>query len=367
MLHKLVATLRPSDGFQHSVAVLTGDSQYDFAALETSVRCLGMRRPVPGVMSVLQLRRFLRAKGFDVVQGWMYHGNAAAALCAPRRLPVLFNVRHCLHRLPDEKLLTRCLIRLGATLARRRAAGVIYCSRASRRQHEAIGYPSPKSVHIPNGFDFDLYQPRAGGSLAARAAARLELPADAVVVGHVARFHPIKNHAGLIRCFARAARRHPQARLILAGREVTMDNPDLRATIEAEQAAARVLLLGDRADVPTLLAACDVYVSSSWSEAFPNALGEAMACAVPCVATDVGDSAALVGDSGFVVPPDDGEALTAAIASMLELSPTQRRSLGERARARVMDRYDLAATASRYAHLYAAVTNGTRPTACGAR
>ena len=111
--------------------------------------------------------------------------------------------------------------------------------------------------------------------------------------------------------------------------------------------------------MPRLLAALDVFVSSSkYGEGFSNAIGEAMACSVPCVVTDVGDSAAIVGGTGLVVPPGDAGALAAAVRRVLAMSAEQRQELGRAARDRVRERFHLPVVVGRYEALYRELAAG---------
>jgi glycosyltransferase involved in cell wall biosynthesis len=121
-----------------------------------------------------------------------------------------------------------------------------------------------------------------------------------------------------------------------------------------------VHLLGLREDVPTVTAALDVSVLSSTSEGFPNVVGEAMSCGVPCVVTDVGDCAWIVGDTGRVVPPHDSASLASAIDGVLALGPTQRAALGERARRRIANHFSLDAVVGQYEHVYETVWSEAR-------
>jgi glycosyltransferase involved in cell wall biosynthesis len=122
-------------------------------------------------------------------------------------------------------------------------------------------------------------------------------------------------------------------------------------------------LLGQRRDVPRIQASLDILTSSSISEAFPLTVGEAMSCGVPCVATDVGDSALMVGNCGRIVPPSDPAALAAAIIDVLSLDPDSRNKLGDAGRTRVCELFDLGAVTRRYESLYQQLTQKKpRPT-----
>jgi glycosyltransferase involved in cell wall biosynthesis len=104
----------------------------------------------------------------------------------------------------------------------------------------------------------------------------------------------------------------------------------------------RLKLLGERHDTPRLLAGLDVHVSSSaFGEGFANAIGEAMACGIPCVVTDVGDSALIVGETGLVVEPRQPQDLSRALEEALTWAPAERARRGVAARARIQQKFDI--------------------------
>jgi glycosyltransferase involved in cell wall biosynthesis len=175
----------------------------------------------------------------------------------------------------------------------------------------------------------------------------------------VARFDPQKDHQNFVRAAGRLASERPDLHFMLVGKGCDADNDRLAGWIAATGAAGRFHLLGLRTDVARLLAALDVAVlSSAFGEAFPLAVGEAMACAVPCVATDVGDTARIIGDTGRIVAPRDAPALAAAVLELLALSGAERAALGAAARERIEVRFSLPAVAARYAALYDELIDG---------
>jgi glycosyltransferase involved in cell wall biosynthesis len=119
-------------------------------------------------------------------------------------------------------------------------------------------------------------------------------------------------------------------------------------------------MLGRRDDVPQLWAASDLGVLSSVSEGFPNVVAEAMACATPCVVTDVGDARRIVGETGLVVPPGNPEALAAAMCELLARGPAPLRDLGASARERVRREYGLDRMVDAYEELYESLTSPAR-------
>jgi glycosyltransferase involved in cell wall biosynthesis len=135
--------------------------------------------------------------------------------------------------------------------------------------------------------------------------------------------------------------------------DVTWDTPELVRLIEESGLRAQVRLLGRRDDMPRLTAAFDVAtLSAAFGEGFPNTVGEAMSCGVPCVVTDVGDAARLVGNTGVVVPPRNPTRLAAALRKMLEIGHEGRQRLGMSARQRIIDNYSLPAIVSQYESLF---------------
>lgn len=349
MLYKLIQALPEAEGFRHSVIGLLDGGEIDFSALGASVCTLGLRRGVPAPQALCRLRLAMASANPDVVHGWMYHGNIAASLAAPRKLPVIWGIHHALHNYSEEKALTRLLIYSGPRLSGR-VKRILYCSQASQLQHEALGYPASRSQFIANGFDCDVFRPDPYA--AAELRRELALQDDAVLIGNAARFDPIKNHQDLIRAFARLVDLHPKAHLLLAGAGVSEENEELSGLIRHEGAAGRVVMLGQRNDMPRFYAGLDAFALSSRSECFPNVLGEAMACGIPCVSTDVGDAASIIGSTGQLAPAGDVAALTAAMNALLGLSPSDRRSLGEAARMRILAKFSLASVARRYAEVY---------------
>jgi glycosyltransferase involved in cell wall biosynthesis len=173
------------------------------------------------------------------------------------------------------------------------------------------------------------------------------------LIGMCGRFDLQKDHhnflaaAGLLRALL------PDAQFVLWGKGVDLENPHLSAWIAEEGLGQAVHLLGFRTDSPRLNAALDVAtLSAAYGEAFPNVVGEAMACAVPCVVTGVGDAAYIVGETGRAVPPGSPEALAAAWAELLSLPAAERKALGTAARKRVENLFSLEKMGAAYAQLY---------------
>src|SRR5947207_1128674 len=324
------------------------------AELGVPLYTLGLRHWPPNPFRLFTLRSLVRRFHPQLIQGWMYHGNLTASLAAgfdKGRPPVLWNIRQALYDTASERLITAAVMRLGARLSGR-AASIIYNSRISAQQHEELGYSAARRVIIPNGFDSEKFRPDEQARRQVRA--ELGVGDDAILVGLVARYHPIKDHAGFLRAAAIVARKHPETRFVLIGPRVTEKEPFFLQMMAEPSHQGRLFLLGERTDIARLTAALDIDCSASWSESFSNTIGEAMACGVPCVVTDVGESAHLVADTGLCVPPRDHQALAHAIHCLIEGGETYRRQLGAAARQRVLNEFSFATVAGRYQDLYRA-------------
>jgi glycosyltransferase involved in cell wall biosynthesis len=253
--------------------------------------------------------------------------------------------------------LTRWVVWLCARLSRL-ATIIIVNSEAGKKVHQAWGYNTSKMVVIPNGFDLDRFKPDA----AARRSVRVELGVaeDTLLIGLIARFDPMKDHNTFFKAAGLLARCRPDVCFLLAGAGIAQDNIAVREMISDNCLEGFVQLLGPREDIPRLTAALDIACLSSTGEAFPNVVGEAMACGVPCVVTDVGDAAYIVADTGRVVPARNPEAMSAAWAELIEMGPAGRHALGQKARRRIEENFTLAKMVRAYELLYGRIADGVR-------
>lgn len=326
------------------------------------VDSLGMRRGVPSPAGLVRLAGMLRSWRPDLIQTWLYHadllGLAARGLAFPlgNGPRLAWNIRCAFMDLAQYRRTTGLTLKTCAALSRLPDA-VVTNSGAARDFHLGLGYAPRRFEVIPNGFDADRFRPDAEARRAVRAS--LGLDDSALVYGLAARLDPMKDHRTFLRGASLVAAAVPEAVFVLVGRGAQADNATLAGWLaEAGLAPERVRLLGERTDMERVMASFDVLVSSSVGESFPNVVGEAMACGVPCVVTDVGDSASLVAATGLVVPPGDAAGLGRAMLDMAVLGAAGRATLGRAARSRVMAGFSLASAAQRYESLYADLCRG---------
>jgi glycosyltransferase involved in cell wall biosynthesis len=252
--------------------------------------------------------------------------------------------------------MTRFVVRTNALLSHWIPEVILSCSEAGARIHRSRGYSARRLTVVPNGVDTDRFAPVEGARVSVRE--EFGLSENLPLIGLVARVDAQKNHRGFFEAVRAFYARGGDSQFILAGRDVTPDHWQLPGWRDETGHAERIVLAGPRGDVPRLMAAFDVATSSSLGEAFPMVLIEAMSCGVPCAATDVGDSALIVGDTGVVVPPDDASALAAAWDRLLTMPAPQRAELGRRARERVLENYNIREISERIWSLYRALSHG---------
>lgn len=359
MLHKLLQNMDCSRFESVVISLISkGEIGPRIEALGIPVYTMGMNPRLPNPLVLWRLARLLRQLRPDVVHTWMYHadliGGLAARLAGCRR--VIWCIRHSNLSKTQNKRSTLAVVALCARLSRWLPALILSCSQRASVVHAAVGYAAAKMQLIPNGFDLARFTPNADARASVRA--ELGLPAHALLVGVVARFDVQKNHLGFVQAAAQVLARLPQVHFVLAGTGVDAANAALGSAIAPHQGlAAHMHLLGRCDDVPRLMAALDVLASPSHGEAFPNVLGEAMACGVPCVVTDAGDSVEIVGSTGRVVAVADMAALAQQLQELLTLPVDARARLGQQARARVKANYDIRHVTALYQAVYERVAS----------
>lgn len=373
---------------RHTVISLTSGGKYiePLRAAGAEVHTLDMPAGQPTPRALLRLITLAWKAKPTVIMGWMYHGCLAAVLVKLFRLGlgrVIWNIRQSLYDLSLEKRGSVMVIKSLKWLAIF-SETITYNSQLSARQHEAIGYPRTKTRLIPNGFDLTKWVPGLAPlpaeedhslrqSVAGRgwvrgahgpesaqslpltptlspegdpSQSRPALPGRggrAILIGRFGRFTAMKDYPTFLEAAALIIKQVPQTEFILVGTGIDATNSKLTSHIEKLGIQKHVHLLGERLDLPAITASLDIAVSSSsFGEGFPNVVGEAMACGVPVVATDIGDTAWVMGETGTLVPAKDPAKLAEACLHLLNLPKAERQALGEKGRQRIIEHFSLA-------------------------
>ena len=335
------------DRFTHTIMCLSRSGRMAERIKNSQVKIIELRLPTDRFrFPVIRLAREFQSISPDIVhtRGWA----TVDAICAARVADVS-RVLHGEHgrevgdpsgRNRKRNLVRKCLsplVNRFVTVSDDLKSWLI----------RTVGIPESKVTTIHNGVDTRRFSPDRGGAIRDS----LGLDDSIFTLGTVSRLDPVKDHRSLLQAFMPIARSARPVGLIIAG-----DGP-MRSSIEQLSSelkiADKVHLLGERHDIPQVLKACDVFTLTSIAEGISNTILEAMASALPVVATRVGGNPELVehGISGYLVSARDVAALTAAYESYLN-DPTLKDEHGRNARARTEQRFSLERMASQYAQLY---------------
>jgi glycosyltransferase involved in cell wall biosynthesis len=302
--------------------------------------------------ALLKTIKLLKKFSPDAIHATMYHANLVGSIFRyflPGRVPVIWAIHHPLENIQADKLLSRAIIHLGAKLSGK-PQKIIYVSHTNAKQHHNIGYCKHHDLIMPNGINVENNKPDHAAGLAIRQ--ELGVTDEQILIGKIARYHPQKNHFGLLRAAAILCEKHTNVRFVLAGDNLDNNNTELMSEINKLGLSEKIHLLGRRQDVAAINNALDIGTLTSHGEAFPLALVEAMASETPCVATDVGDVAYAIGKTGIIVPPRNINAMVEAWDKMIEMGDAKRKELGRMARLRCIQYFTLAEQVKCHEEMY---------------
>jgi glycosyltransferase involved in cell wall biosynthesis len=337
-----LATARPGVADEITIVSLLPAEAHMARLRAAGIEVIELRfdKPAGIATGLLKLARLIADRRPDIVQGWMYYGDLAALIALAlsgrrRQTHLVWSIRCSAMEWRSYGFGLGLVVKACALLSRWPDL-VTANSAAGLKSHLALGYRPRRAQVVANGIDVVEFQPDA----AARRAVRTELgiAEDAIVLAHVARVDAMKDHGSFLAAMAAL----PDLSALLVG-----------AGTEKLPAAPNLFRLGRRCDVARLFAAADLVISSSrFGEGFSNVLAEGMACGLPAVATDVGDAKLIVGDTGFIVPPESPDALAVVIRKLAAEAPTARAERGSRARARIVENFAMGQAIQRYMELY---------------
>lgn len=285
---------------------------------------------------------------FDIIQTWMYHANLFGLLInlfAGKKLILGIRIDRLIKGI--DKPATMLIAKAGGWLSGR-ADVVVYCSQNAAEKHIVQGYSEKNAKVIPNGFDIENFNKK---DTREKILSEAGIPKGNTVIVFVARWNKQKGFSNFLKAVKMLSVKYPDLSVLMAGLGVDWNNAELKKMLE-ENNIENVSLLGRRDDIADIMSAGDIFVSASYSEGFPNVVGEAMACGLPCVVTDVGDSAAIVGDTGIVAKNNDPETLACGIEKLLKMDKADLKSLGLKARDRIANNYDIRKIVKEYENLY---------------
>jgi glycosyltransferase involved in cell wall biosynthesis len=331
-----------------------GELEADLLKRGVRVQSLGKSGRWDLVGFSFRLLRAVRRERPDILHGYLGTENLLSTLIRPffPKMHVVWGVRASNMDLNEYDWLARILFRMGGWFSR--FADLIICNSTAGKEFSAAhGYASNRMVVIPNGIDSERFKPEPAARSELRA--QWAVGSDELLVGVVARLDPMKDHDTFLRAAAAVGNARPNVRFVCVGDGPEPYRSRLKSLASDLGLDERLTWAGPRTDMANVYNALDLAVlSSQWGEGFPNVVAEAMATGVPCVVTDVGDAADVVGDTGWVCPPNDPARLARAVGSATA-SRQILAAYGQRARERVRTEFSVerltATTAKQLAEL----------------
>ena len=356
-----VQLLRLLEGIDKTKFEMIVISLHKETYLADKIRALGL--PVhslhikKNIFNLKQAYKILKEFNPDVIHGTMYEGGVVGTLFnkfLPKKPPVIWTVHEGLEHYKKEPLRKQLQLRAWSVISNLPDC-MMYVSHLNCKQHLDWGFKNLKALVMTNGVNTDTFK----RNLDARKKIResLNIPTDAFVIGITARFHPVKNHVGFLKAAGLLHKTNPDVHFIMVGTDIDENNDTLTTLIKEYNLEDRVHMLGNRDDIPDVVNAYDIAALTSIGEAFPLTLGEAMATAVPCVATNVGDNEFIIGDTGRVVPVNDDQALANAWKELADMESNEFKLLGEAALQRVLEKFTLEKQVNAHEDLYKTLHN----------
>ena len=306
--------------YHHIVISFQGEQKYVSLLQKNniSVHTLNFSKTRINIFGLFKLFKLIRQLKPDVVQTWMPHADLIGGVMA--RIVGVKNIFWGIHHTNLIKgKINRIVViinKLNAILSSFVPTKIIYCAEKSREAQESIGFKRNKGVVVHNGYDTNSFF--QDSSVENDIRNELGISHETFVIGHVGSYNPLKDQETLIKSLRYLDQKGINFNAIFVGKKLDSSNDNLIRLIEENGLTERIHLLGIRNDISAIMNGIDVFMLSSVSEAFPNVLNEAMACGTPCISTDVGDTALIVGNTGWIVSPQDAKALAKSSIKALE-------------------------------------------------
>lgn len=312
---QLVALAKGLHRYGHSVTVVIyypdGPLQSDLEQAGVPVYIVKKNGRWNVVGFLIRLVKYFHREAPDIVHGYLVVPNLLTVFLKPflPKTKIVWGVRASNMDLSQYDWLMRLTFKLSCWLSRF-ADCIIVNSHSGKTYHHEQGYPPERMTVIANGIDTELFKPNEEDRKRLRA--MWEVAIDQKLIGLIGRFDPMKDHPTFLKAASILMQERKDVRFVCVGDGAKHYRESLHRMSTELGLTSLLIWAGATSDVHKIYNALDIAASSSITEGFPNVVGEAMSCGIPCVVTDVGDSAAIVGDVGFVVPPKDPLSLAIA-------------------------------------------------------
>jgi glycosyltransferase involved in cell wall biosynthesis len=306
----------------------------------------------PGFKSLVTV---IREANPDVIHCWMYHANLIGSFASliTGNIPVIWAIHNTTLSVQKSSKFTLLIMRLLGLISFL-PKQIVYCSLASKKIHEKYFYTKSKGKFIPNGVDTCLFSPNK--EKRSTKIHELQIDQNQFIIGMIGRYDPQKDYPNFVRAANIIMQGYKNIQFIMCGPGVNESNQELMELISTTYDPTKYHLIGSHFDIENVHNCFDLFIlTSSYGEAFPIVLTEAMACEVPCISTDVGDASFIIGETGLVVPIKNPQAIADAVEHMLSLPNVDFSKLKEAARNRIVEHFSLSRISQTYKETYQSI------------
>ena len=308
---------------EHIVISLKDDGKYFSLLKKLGIEVYSFNFKFYSINKFFSLIMLLRSLKPDIVQTWLVHadflGSIAARLAGIEN--IIWNIRYSNIEIGKAKLTTILIIKVLSILSYSIPKFIVTVSRKAKKIYKLLGYNSRIFKFIPNGYDLSILKINKYQKINFKK--KNKIKKNIPLIGKVARYDPQKDHFNLINALSLIRMKNIDFFCVLIGFNISKKNISLMSEIKRLKLSSHIKLIGQNDNIPQVMNGIDLHVlSSSYGEGFPNVVAEAMACGTPCIVTDVGDSAFVTGNTGWVVPPKNSIKLASAIENALKEKDT---------------------------------------------
>ena len=314
----------------NGIEVVSSSSSNFFFILKATVECYIRSRP-------------------DIVHTWMYHADLIGLILS------IFFKKHKLiwslhHANPSEnKFLTRIIIRVCKFFSASVPNKIVACSELACQNHIQHGYSNDNMIVIENGINFVNYSNKT------KITESYNFTKDNIVIGHIARWHPIKGHKIFIEMASNLYKNNKKYSFVLVGSGIDWDNKELVKMLKRIDLIDAVELLGERKDINMILNSMDIYISSSINESFSLTLVEAIACRVLSISSDTGIARDALSDKLCVVDINSSYQLIEAVKALVSLPADNIQEIIDNSYEKIYGRFDESLMFDKYHRLYLSI------------
>jgi glycosyltransferase involved in cell wall biosynthesis len=302
--------------------------------------------------ALIKLIKYIKKLKPVIIHTWLYHSNNLINILSPffKQIPIINSIRHDNPEAGSFK--TKLSSKIGAFFSRLFNRTTVYCSKSSMIKHINNNYSYKNSFVIPNGFLIsNIEKSEAQPNLRQK----LNIPSNYKIAIIVGRYCIEKDYPTLLKAIKIVTEKHPNVLFLFCGKGLDRNNKELQEQISNLKIENKIILLGIQSNIENLMAGGDFFISSSNSESFPNVIAESMSVGTPCIATEVGDTANIIGSAGIIVPHSNSKKTAEAIINFLKLNNKQLELLGQKAKERIRDNYSLNSCINQYEQLYSSI------------